>query len=114
VALGAELVLTPDEDGIAGEVERVREMAAGAAEVVKSVEQISAISEENAAAAQEVSAAAQEQNASVEEMSASAQQMSSLAVDLQALVAQFKLGNGETRATGRHAPAERPKAAAAA
>ncbi len=60
-------------------------------QVLRSTEEVAAISEANAAAAQEVSAATQEQNASVEELSASAEELARSAVELQELVNQFKV-----------------------
>ncbi|MGQ9808890.1 MAG: methyl-accepting chemotaxis protein [Armatimonadota bacterium] len=61
------------------------------AQVLRSTEEVAAISQANAAAAQEVSAATQEQNASVEELSASAEELARSAVELQELVNQFKV-----------------------
>ena len=55
-----------------------QQMAAGAAEVVKSVESIGAVAEQS---------------------TASAHQMSALAANLQELVVQFKTDNGEVEAT---------------
>jgi methyl-accepting chemotaxis protein len=67
------------------------EMAASSAEVSRQIEQVAAVSEENAAAAEEVSATTQEQTAAAEEMTAGAEDLSGMAEDLQELVSAFKL-----------------------
>ena len=67
------------------------EMSASSSEVSKQIEQVAAVSEENAAAAEEVSATTQEQTAAAEEMSASSEQLASMAKNLQDLVGQFKI-----------------------
>ncbi len=66
------------------------EMAASSAEVSRQIEQVAAVSEENAAAAEEVSATTQEQTAAAEEMTAGTEDLSNMAEDLQELVSAFK------------------------
>jgi len=70
------------------------EMAASSAEVSRQIEQVAAVSEENAAAAEEVSATTQEQTAAADEMSAGTEDLSGMAEDLQGLVAKFRLDTG--------------------
>jgi hypothetical protein len=53
------------------------------------------VSEENSAAVEEVSASAEEMSAQVEEVTASAQSLAEMAQALQAVVAQFKLAEGQ-------------------
>lgn len=60
------------------------------------VDAVASISEQNAAAAEEVSASAEEQNAAVEELSASAEELSHVAKELQQIVGQFKINRKET------------------
>jgi len=65
------------------------EMAASAEQVNKSVETVAGIAEENSAATEEVSAAAEEMSAQVEEIVASSQVLKDMAVYLEQSVAQF-------------------------
>jgi|GEM_PF-267176 len=67
------------------------EMAASSAEVARQIEQVAAVSQENAAAAEEVSATTQEQTAATEEMTAGTEDLSEMAEDLQELVSAFKI-----------------------
>jgi len=80
-------------------------------QVLRSTEEVAAISQANAAAAQEVSAATQEQNASVEELSASAEELARSAVELQELVNQFRVDErlaGSVHTGTLEVPAGRP------
>ena len=72
-----------------------QQMAASSNEVSQQIEQVAALSEENSASAQEVSATTEEQNASVEEMTASADELAQMARNLQDLVEQFNVDNDE-------------------
>lgn len=67
------------------------QMAAGSDEVTRSIEGIAAISEENAAASEEVSASVEEMNASTEEIASSARSLAATAQDLQSRIGRFKL-----------------------
>jgi methyl-accepting chemotaxis protein len=67
------------------------EMKAFSTSVVRSIDNISSISEENAAAAEEVSASTEETAAQVEQMGTSVETLSQVARQLEELVAQFKL-----------------------
>jgi methyl-accepting chemotaxis protein len=75
------------------------QMAAGAGEVAQSVESIASVSEENAAAVEEVSASAEEMSAQVEEVTASAQSLATMAEALQDIVSQFKLNQTSASTT---------------
>ncbi|MCZ0703007.1 methyl-accepting chemotaxis protein [Natronobacillus azotifigens] len=68
-----------------------RQMSEIKDEIVSSLENLSAIAEENSAATEEVSAATEEQTASMEEASRSSLSLAELAVDLKNLIEQFKL-----------------------
>ena len=68
-----------------------QQMSASSMTVVRAIDNISSISEENAAAAEEVSAATEEMSAQVEEMAASAQSLAEMADSLKRLVARFRL-----------------------
>ena len=76
------------------------QMSAGSHNVTQAIENIASVSEENSASVEEVSASAEEMSAQVEEVTASAQSLAEMAEALQAVVAQFKLtdGQSETRA----------------
>jgi methyl-accepting chemotaxis protein len=71
------------------------EMSASAAEVSKAVETVAGIAEENSAATEEVSASAQEMSAQVEEIVASSQTLKDMAVTLEQSVAMFKVEGGK-------------------
>jgi hemerythrin len=73
----------------------MEEMAASSGEVTQAIESIASVLEENSASVEEVSASAEELNAQVEEVSASAQSLAEMAQALQAIVAQFKLADGQ-------------------
>lgn len=68
-----------------------QQMAASSHEVSSGIEQVAAVSEESAASAEEVSAAAEEQSASVQEMTAAAQESTEVAAGLQRLVSRFRV-----------------------
>jgi methyl-accepting chemotaxis protein len=79
-------------------VDRVMEISAatekqvrGADGLVKAIEEISRIAQNNAAGTQEASGATQEQTASMQEMSASAQQLARASDTLKELVTVFKI-----------------------
>ena len=81
------------------EVQTVQEISAltqqqtqGAQELVKTIDEIAKVAEDNAAATEEASAATTEQTASMEQMAQSAQQLSKLADKLKTLVARFNVG----------------------
>ncbi len=82
-------------DGVASVTEEntaaTEQMAASAVQVTESVGKSAAVSEENAASSEEVSASTEEMNASVEEIVASTQSLASLAQELQSMVAKFKV-----------------------
>jgi len=67
------------------------QMSASAAQVSKSVETVAGIAEENSAATEQVSASAQEMSAQVEEIVASAQTLKDMASSLEQSVAMFKV-----------------------
>jgi methyl-accepting chemotaxis protein len=67
------------------------DMALNASQVAGAVENIASISEENSAAAEEVSASVEEASAMAQEVTTSAQTLSAMANDLQALVMRFTL-----------------------
>ncbi len=60
-------------------------------QVVKTINEVAAISSGSAATIQEVASSTEEQTASMEEMSASSQELARLATDLKDLVGKFKL-----------------------
>ena len=65
--------------------------AKGADGLVRAIEEISKIAEDNAAGTEEASAATQEQTASMQEMSASAQELAKTSDTLKDLIAVFKV-----------------------
>jgi methyl-accepting chemotaxis protein len=67
------------------------QMSAGATQVSKSVETVAGIAEENSAATEEVSASAQEMSAQVEEIVASSQSLKDMAANLEQSVSMFKV-----------------------
>jgi methyl-accepting chemotaxis protein len=77
----------------AGIAEVSRQQSAGAADLVKAMDEISRVVTDNAAATQEVSAATEEQSASMEEMAHAAQDLSALAEQLLARVSRFRLAD---------------------
>ncbi len=66
--------------------------AKGAEGLVRAIEEISKIAEDNAAGTEEASAATEEQTASMQEMSASAQELAKTSDTLKDLIAVFKVG----------------------
>ncbi len=80
-------------------VAATEEMSAGSTGVILAIENIASVSEENSAAVEEVSASAEEMSAQVEEVTASAQSLADMAQNLRRVVAQFKLDEGNRRAT---------------
>jgi methyl-accepting chemotaxis protein len=66
--------------------------AKGADGLVRAIEEISKIAEDNAAGTEEASAATQEQTASMQEMSASAQELAKTSDTLKELISIFKVG----------------------
>ncbi len=79
-------------------MERIQEIsslsgtqATGADGLVRAIEEISKIAEENAAGTEEASAATQEQTASMEEMSASAQELARSSDTLKEMISIFKV-----------------------
>jgi len=66
--------------------------AKGADGLVRAIEEISKIAEDNAAGTEEASAATEEQTASMQEMSASAQELAKASDTLKDLIAVFKVG----------------------
>lgn len=101
IASGAQQIATVSRevvksiDSVAAIVEEntaaTEEMAAGSDEVNRSIEQIAAITTENSAAAEEVSSSVEEMNASMEEIAASASSLASTAQALKNQVARFRL-----------------------
>ncbi len=76
-----------------GEISALTEtQAKGADGLVRAIEEISKIAEDNAAGTQEASAATEEQTASMQEMSASAQELAKTSDTLKDLIAIFKVG----------------------
>ncbi len=69
------------------------EMAANSSELTQSIENIASVSEENSASVEEVSASTEEVSAQVEEVSASATSLMEMAQQLSHVVARFKLGS---------------------
>lgn len=69
----------------------IHEMAQGSEHVVKSISQVTEISNKNALETESVSAATEEQSASMEEISSASQSLADLASELQAAVAKFKV-----------------------
>jgi methyl-accepting chemotaxis protein len=67
------------------------QMAANSSEISSAIENIASVSEENSAAVEEVSAGAEEMSAQVEEVTASAGSLAEMAKTLKEIVAQFKL-----------------------
>lgn len=67
------------------------QMTASSNQVMNAMQNIAAISEENGAAAEEVSASTEELNASTEEIASAAANLEKMAVDLQKLIERFKL-----------------------
>ena len=91
----SNLELVKSVDSVSSVVEEntaaTEEMLAGANEVKRAAEAVAAVSEENSAAAEEVSASTEEMSAQVEEMVASTQTLAQMAEDLREVVARFKL-----------------------
>ena len=72
-----------------------QQMSASSTQVGQSVESISEITRQNGAATQEVSAAAEQMSAQVQEVVASSQSPDQMSKDLQTIVGKFNLdGNG--------------------
>lgn len=67
------------------------QMAASSNQVNASIRNIAAVAEESAAAAEEVSASTEEMNASAEEIAASAQALAGMAQELQQMVSVFRV-----------------------
>ena len=67
------------------------EMASGAKDVLSSIEEIAGVAEEQSASTEEVSASVEEVSAQAEEVTALAEALQGSAQGLQALVARFKL-----------------------
>ncbi len=63
----------------------------GTYEMVKAIDEIFKVTQDNASATEEVSAATEEQTAAMEEMAASAKDLSTLSEELKNIVAEFKL-----------------------
>jgi methyl-accepting chemotaxis protein len=86
------------------------EMAASSNEVSRQIEQVAAVSEENAAAAEEVSATTHEQTAAAEEMTSG---IASVTEDLRELMSAFKLDTDNTvqDVTGKMTAGKKQKAA---
>ncbi|MDF2521951.1 MAG: methyl-accepting chemotaxis protein, partial [Clostridia bacterium] len=79
-------------------IKKINELVLGAKamnsnknEVVRAIEDISAVAEESASTTEEVSASVQEQSANMEQVSASSQNLYSVAQELRALVSKFKI-----------------------
>ncbi|MCB0167813.1 MAG: CHASE3 domain-containing protein [Anaerolineae bacterium] len=68
-----------------------KEMAASAEEVSQAIENIAGLGEENSAAVEEVSASTEEMNAQVEDVTASVKSLAEMAQGLTQLVGKFKL-----------------------
>lgn len=60
-------------------------------EIIKSIESLSAIAEENAAGTQEAAASVEEQTASMDEIASTSETLAKLAEEMQAAVSKFKL-----------------------
>ncbi|HEY3176148.1 MAG TPA: methyl-accepting chemotaxis protein [Candidatus Polarisedimenticolia bacterium] len=95
---GVSRTLDDIKQTVLATVDRVMEISAatdkqarGAEGLVKAIEEISRIAENNAAGTQEASAATQEQTASMQEMSASAQQLARTSDTLKELVTIFRI-----------------------
>ena len=67
------------------------QMSASSNQVMNAMQNIAAISEENGAAAEEVSASTEELNASTEEIASAAANLETMAVELQNLIKRFKV-----------------------
>jgi len=81
------------------QVKKVQEISAltqqqteGAQSLVRTIDEIAKVAEDNAASTEEASAATTEQTASMEQMAQSAQQLSGLADKLKTMVARFNVG----------------------
>ena len=85
------------------------EMAGDADKVVKSVESIATISEENSASAEEVSASTEEMAAQIEEMVASAHSLADQAEELRRLMGNFKTDESATTAKANEEESEAEK-----
>lgn len=72
------------------------EMTASVGEVNQAIETIASVSEENSAAIEEVSASAEEVSAQVAEVANAVDGLAAMAHSLEALVAHFRLNQGET------------------
>lgn len=75
------------------------EMAAGATEVAEAIDTVASVSEQTAASTEEVSAGAEEMTAQVEEMVASSKSLAEMAEGLQEMVSRFKLEENAQRET---------------
>ena len=60
-------------------------------EILNTLENLSAIAQENSAATQEVTSSMEEQSASIEEISSASEDLSTLAQDLQSVIQKFKI-----------------------
>ena len=93
ITFSAELVR--DMESVSAVVEEntavTEEMAAGSNEIIQAIENIASVSEENSAAVEEVSAGTEEMSAQVEEVTASAESLADMARVLQNIVTKFKV-----------------------
>ncbi|MFN8383511.1 MAG: methyl-accepting chemotaxis protein [Anaerolineales bacterium] len=92
-AAAAELVQSVDSVSavIEENTAATEEMAANSSELTQSIENIASVSEENSASVEEVSASTEEVSAQVEEVSASATTLMELAQQLSQSISQFKV-----------------------
>ncbi|MCL5265466.1 MAG: methyl-accepting chemotaxis protein, partial [Chloroflexi bacterium] len=67
------------------------EMAAGASEVAQAIESVAGVGDENAGTVEEVSAGAEEMSAQVEEVAASAESLARMTEGLREMLSRFKL-----------------------
>ncbi|MCL0102641.1 methyl-accepting chemotaxis protein [Dehalococcoidia bacterium] len=75
------------------------QMSASATQVARSIESVAGIAEQNSAATEQVSASAEEMSAQVQEIVASSQSLKQMSEELQAAVSKFKL-NGAGAGVG--------------
>lgn len=81
-----EIWKVPDYWNVSGQ-----EMESMKNEILDTLENLSAIAEENSAATEEVTASLEEQTASIEEMASASEGLSNLAQNLQSIIMKFKI-----------------------
>ncbi len=102
-------------DGKAAEnLEMVEMQNAGMQTLVKAINEVATVAEENAAAAEEVSSSTEEQTSSMMQVSNSAQELAKIADEMREIVSRFRIGDNAnvanySRKTDAHPAAKKPE-----